>query len=70
MIDVSRINSALELLETFSGKDQVQHQLIFNYHADQCIKKIDIYAIRNRSTDANFSLTWETWKQTNIILRL
>ena len=70
MIDVSRINSALELLETFSGKDQVQHQLIFNYHADQCINKIDIYAIRNRSTDANFSLTWETWKQTNIILRL
>ena len=67
---MKKVGDTPELLENFSGRDQECFQPIFNYDVDRRITGFEIYAIRNHATDAKFSLTWETWKQTNIILRL
>ena len=67
---MKKVGDTPELLENFSERDQECFQPIFNYDVGRRITGFEIYAIRNHATDAKFSLTWETWKQTNIILRL
>ena len=61
---------ATDLITAFSGIDSQNYESFFRVSETNKIVSIEIHAMGNENTNAQFSSKWEIWKQTNIFLKL
>ena len=61
---------ATDLITAFSGVDSQNYESFFRVSETNKIVDIEIHAMGNENTNAQFSSKWEIWKQTNIFLKL
>ena len=62
--------NSIELIAAFSGADASHYESLFSFSEACQVVDVEIYAIGNEDTNAQYSAKWEVWKQTHIILKL
>ena len=62
--------NSIELISAFSGADASHYESLFSFSEASQVVDVEIYAIGNEDTNAQYSAKWEVWKQTHIILKL